>query len=704
MVSELEKTFAEDQDQAVELAAQEIFQTLIQQNQYVGEVYSISYETGLVQIHDSDRMKVGGIPSLSFLIATRLNPHKAIDYRIEDASVILLRVIDAAPLPNASEAERVRVEAAQRVSQEQDKHWDDPGMMDSWTSNYLSFAGINCRVIGTFFLDQAPDSDAEDSLVLRFGSDISNYYPNRGLKVYKPNDKALSLIVNYHDPARKKEQQTNQAVTIGQIRYASTNRPFQGIANVDVEILPADLLGQKTALFGMTRTGKSNSTKIIIQSVFNLRFSQEKSLKIGQIVFDPNGEYANENEQDRNKQKNPSAIKNVWKSNTVGKQEDVVTYGILPHPDDTDRKLMLLNFFDNANLQIGKDIIDTSFGSDDAKFIQNFRQVNFNEPNRDSYSTDDSYRSALTRYKRRVLTYRALLAKAGFKPPKNITPETKGLFNQDLLKAMRASSGKNNTDHVSAAAIIGSNEATWSQLATALINLYDFIMDKDSGYKGFEQAYVTDSKRSGETWADEDLKKLLEMMTRPNGPRQIGQVSNQHTDSVKSDYAEDIYKDLVAGRLVIIDQSSGNAEINQSSAERIMWHIFRENQNLFRQGKVPPDILIYLEEAHNLLPAGTDMDLKNVWVRTAKEGAKYHIGMVYATQEVSSIQRNILKNTANWLIGHLNNTDETKELRKYYDFADFEASIRRAQDRGFLRVKTLSNLFVIPVQVKQFKV
>ena len=162
---------------------------------------------------------------------------------------------------------------------------------------------------------------------------------------------------------------------------------------------------------------------------------------------------------------------------------------------------------------------------------------------------------------------------------------------------------------------------------------------------------------------------------------------------------------------MIVDQSTGDPQMNETAARDVMRAIFRAQQHAFinpqpvgSSGELskPPDVIVYVEEAHTLLPRDSG-DMSDIWVRSAKEGAKFNIGIVYSTQEPSSVHANILKNTENWFITHLNNTDETRQLAKFNDFADFTDGIIAVNELGYVKMRTRSSRFTVPVQIDEFK-
>lgn len=150
-----------------------------------------------------------------------------------------------------------------------------------------------------------------------------------------------------------------------------------------------------------------------------------------------------------------------------------------------------------------------------------------------------------------------------------------------------------------------------------------------------------------------------------------------------------------------MDLSVGSEKVRKTMAEKVAAHILNRSSATFNDGKEPPSIVVYVEEAHNLI--GKDEDFDQTWPRIAKEGAKFKIALAYSTQEPSSVHPNILANTENWFVSHLNNDQELKTLSRFYDFADFAESLKIAQNVGFARIKTLSASYVVPTQIKEFK-
>ena len=111
---------------------------------------------------------------------------------------------------------------------------------------------------------------------------------------------------------------------------------------------------------------------------------------------------------------------------------------------------------------------------------------------------------------------------------------------------------------------------------------------------------------------------------------------------------------------------------------------------------------LYFEEAHNLFPAD-EAKITDIYSRIAKEGAKYHIGMVYSTQSPSTISGDLLAQTENFFVAHISAKNEVKTLANLnVAFENIQEDILHSKTPGYLRMLTRAHRFVVPVQARRF--
>ena len=261
-------------------------------------------------------------------------------------------------------------------------------------------------------------------------------------------------------------------------------------------------------------------------------------------------------------------------------------------------------------------------------------------------------------------------------------------FNEKLRKAIHEGSSS-----------VPNAPRSLDELVDELEKLSDFVAENS------DSPLLTSSSGSRKPLFDADAKNLLNFL-KPrsgSGPRKLSSYRELHSPDA-ADFVNEIKGLLDEGQTVILDLGNASDEIRRYFSDMLSQEIFRHQERKFVENRLDDHyIQLYFEEAHNLFPK-TDNSFTGVYARFAKEGAKFHIGMVYSTQSPSTVNKELLAQTENFVVGHISSQDEVNTLAKLQvQFDGLQQDILNARTPGYMRMLTFSHRFVVPVQVNKFE-
>jgi DNA helicase HerA-like ATPase len=620
---------------------------------FVGYVLEIGYDTVTIITSDPFKVAVGGVPRNSLLIMAPA------DFGDFPPHFTLLRVLESAPTPLSKDVQQTYFELQKKSMPE----------LDVFTQSELQWGALKTGVLGMFY----PNSEKQDAI--EFSGDLNNFVSAHKYRVYCPNDELLNLIVNSMVP-------TESRFNLGSLRLTECRLPLPNKPQpkVPVCVSPNDFMGSRTAMFGKTRLGKSNVVKLLVQSLIE---STTKTQNVGQLIFDINGEYANDNPQDGNK-----SIRSAF--------ADRCHVYALTERTGTPSKPLRLNFYERpeSGIAVIKSLLEKDNRNSD--YIRSFTNVEIPSVE-DILALPPEKRD---RPIRKVQMYWAILKKAGFpaEPSKLIEKGLSGFnakhfnphFNKDLRLAAYDFAGEST---------VPEHPTTLDQMLSEIQIIAAFVRENPN-HKDLKSS---SSKESIFDASDSALLRFLTPSSNSSGPVVLRAYLSLHSPNA-GNFIKEILELLSKGKTVILDLGNATDAIRRYFSDMLSWEVFGEQERKFvTNGLGNHFVQLYFEEAHNLFPPD-NKDLTGVYARFAKEGAKFHIGMVYSTQSPSTINKELLAQTENFFIAHLSSQDETKALsRVQIAYAGIEDDILRSKTPGYMRMLTRSHRFVVSVQAKKFE-
>src|SRR5258708_3818567 len=286
-----------------------------------------------------------------------------------------LRVVESGPKPLSKEVQQTYFELQKKSMPE----------LDVFTQSELQWGALNTGVLGMFY------ANPEQINAVEFSGDLNNFVSAHKYRIYAPDDPLLDLIVNALVPEENR-------FVIGDLRLTECRLPLPNRPQPQVKasVSTTDFMGTRTAMFGKTRLGKSNVVKLIAQSLLETTM---QTSNVGQLIFDINGEYANDNPQDGSR------------SLRSGYADRCEVYAFTQRPA-THSKPLKLNFYEHPESALP--ILGSLLKEDNkvSTYIQAFTSVEL--PSLEELASLPPNGGDLARPLRRVQIFWAILKKAGY--------------------------------------------------------------------------------------------------------------------------------------------------------------------------------------------------------------------------------------------------------------------------------------------------
>lgn len=618
---------------------------------FVGYVLEIGYNIVTIITSDPYKIAVGGVPRNSLLIMVPENHNKL------PLHFTLLRVLESAPTPLSKEVQQTYFELQKKSMPE----------LDIFTQSELQWGALKTGVLGMFY------PHPEEINEIEFSGDLNNFVSAHKYRVYAPDENLLELITNSMVPKENR-------FSLGSLRLTECRLPLpnKSLPVVTAYVSTKDFIGARTAMFGKTRLGKSNIVKLIAQSLIE---TTAKSKEVGQLIFDINGEYANNNPQDGS-----CSLKS-------GYPNYCIVYALTPKKS-TISKPLKLNFYEQP--ESSHQIIGSLLRQDGraSGYIQSFISVELPSIEEIKHLSPGS---SQIRALRKIQIFWAILSKAGYSVDekrllsKAPTGKIANKFNPGFSKNLRKSAYS--FENINSFPMFPN---TLNKLVKELEVINRFRRGNPNNIN-----LTTDSGNSLFDPNDIALLEYLEPQSGRSGTTLIQPYRKYH-DQNAGNFVKEILKHLDDGKTVILDLGNANPEVMEYFSKELSMAVFRHQVDKFSNDRLGKHyIQLYFEEAHNLFPRTED--ITTIYSRFAKEGAKYHIGMVYSTQSPTTINRDLLAQTENFFIAHISSQDEVNALANVnIAFDSLKEDILKAKTVGYIRMLTRSHRFVVSVQANKF--